>query len=86
MLQTDSEYEVEKIVMMRVKKDKTIEYLVRWVGYAAKDDTWELEAAVMNAPEKVQLFKRAISEVARAGHLGRNTRGRRTRARTSLAQ
>lgn len=45
---TDSEeeeagFEVEKLLKHR-KKGKTLEFLVRWKGFEAKDDTWEPES------------------------------------------
>lgn len=41
---TKKDYEVEKIIESRENKKGKKEYLVRWKGYGAKDDTWEPES------------------------------------------
>lgn len=38
-----NEWEVEEIVKHRIKKDENWEFLIRWKGCTAKDDTWETE-------------------------------------------
>ncbi|XP_055639153.1 aspartic and glutamic acid-rich protein-like [Toxorhynchites rutilus septentrionalis] len=35
------EYEVERIIDVHIKRGGVREYLVRWKGFTAKDDTWE---------------------------------------------
>lgn len=39
----DTEYEVEKIIEVHFKRNGQRDYLVRWKGFTAKDDTWEPE-------------------------------------------
>lgn len=39
----DVEYEVERIIEAQYKRNGQREYLVRWKGFSAKDDTWEPE-------------------------------------------
>ena len=49
------EYEVNKIVDSKfVGRNKTLKYLVRWVGYS--DLTWEPVDNVANAPTAVVKF------------------------------
>lgn len=49
------EYEVDKILGSRLVKGGT-QYLVRWKGYGAFDDTWEPATHLENASEKVKEF------------------------------
>nr|XP_022905013.1 chromobox protein homolog 3-like [Onthophagus taurus] len=35
------EYTVEKIIDKRVNANGTVEYLLKWIGYDDKDNTWE---------------------------------------------
>jgi hypothetical protein len=49
------EYEVETIFKHRttVRKRSKISYLIQWKGYGPEYISWEPEANVANAPEKV---------------------------------
>ena len=50
----DDEYEVESILARRTV-DGVVQYLVRWKGYGADDDTWEPSTHLPNVclgPEK----------------------------------
>jgi len=64
------EYEIEELVGSRIK-NKNKEYLVKWVGFASKENTWELEflekqgkqKRKRNIPKKfVDAFKKEIDE------------------------
>lgn len=50
----EKEWEVEKVVNQR-KKGGVKEYLIRWKGCKAADDTWEPEDGI-NCPELIAAF------------------------------
>jgi hypothetical protein len=50
------EYEVDHIVQSRVVRGAE-QFLVRWKGYGAYDDTWEPLANLQNAVEAVREFR-----------------------------
>lgn len=54
----ESEYEIEKIIDHRInEKEHRMEFLVRWKGYGASDDTWEaFEMFAYDAPSIVQNY------------------------------
>ena len=51
----EEEFEVEAIVAHR-ETTKGRQYLVRWKGYAPVDDTWEGQANLQNAQEKLKAY------------------------------
>jgi len=65
-------FEVEKVLQAKVrsKKKRNIQwdYLVKWLGYNAKQNTWEPEASLQRAPEAVRAFWRD-AEVDGRDHL-----------------
>jgi len=63
-IQGEMEYEVEKILSKRKRYGK-VEYLVRWKGYTAEEDTWEKEGNLENAREVVEDYKREYEKTVR---------------------
>ncbi len=53
---SSEEYEVERIVAERASR-KGKEFLVRWKGYDAEDDTWQSERDLRNAPEILKTWR-----------------------------
>lgn len=51
-----TEYEVEKILDKR-RKGRGSQYLVRWKGASAMQDTWEPASSLANAPQAIEEFE-----------------------------
>ena len=54
LINGEEEYKVEQILKHR----KRHQYLIRWKGYAADEDSWQHEADLRNASELLQEYKR----------------------------
>ncbi|XP_008558947.1 chromo domain-containing protein cec-1 isoform X1 [Microplitis demolitor] len=63
----EKEFEVEKILDVHFKKNKSREFLIRWKGFSASDDTWEPEAN-LNCPDLITKFMDKV-EKARSTEL-----------------
>ena len=55
------EFEVEKIIEVHFKKNKTREFLIRWKGFTSADDTWEPEEN-LNCPELITKFMQKVEK------------------------
>lgn len=58
---SDVEYEVDKIVEMRLKKDGTREFLVHWKRWSSDHDTWEPEEH-LNCQDLIDKFTQRVEE------------------------
>lgn len=59
--ETEAEYEVEKIIDVHFKRNGEKEYLVRWKGFGAKDDTWE-PADNLSCPDLIEKFNEKLDK------------------------
>jgi len=57
----EKKYEVRKILNRRHVKGKP-KYLVRWKGYMAEKDTWEMLENLGNTMDLVEEFEKKIGE------------------------
>ena len=57
IIEGEEEYKVEKIINKRKRYGKW-EYLVRWKGYTAEEDSWEREANLKNVREVVEKYEK----------------------------
>lgn len=57
----EKEYEVERIIEVHFKKDKSREFLIRWKGFSSKEDTWEPEEN-LNCPELINKFMEKVEK------------------------
>jgi len=64
IIEGEEEYEVKKIINKRKKYSKW-EYLVRWKGYMAEEDSWEREENLKNAKEAVEDYEREYRKEGR---------------------
>ncbi|XP_011496142.1 PREDICTED: uncharacterized protein LOC105360841 [Ceratosolen solmsi marchali] len=61
-IEDSKEYEVEKIIEVHFKKNKTREFLVRWKGFSPNEDTWEPEKH-LNCPELINKFMEKLEKI-----------------------
>jgi len=59
--ETSKEFEVEKIIEVRFKKNGTKEFLIRWKGFSTSDDTWEPEKN-LSCPELIAKFMQKVEK------------------------
>ena len=61
IIEGEKEYKVERLLNKRRRWEKW-EYLVRWKGYTAEEDTWEKEKNLKNAKELIEEYKDIYEE------------------------
>ena len=64
MVEGTEEYEVEGVLDSRFRRGG-LEYLVRWKGYSAAEDTWEPERNLEHAAAKLAAFHRRYPQAPR---------------------
>lgn len=61
----EKEYDVEKVVGWRYRKDiNRKEFYIKWIGWSDKDNTWEPERN-LSCPKKIEEFVMSLSEEER---------------------
>jgi hypothetical protein len=58
---SDEEYEVDKIVQMRYKRDGGREFLVHWKRWSKDYDTWEPEEN-LSCPDLIEKFMKTVND------------------------
>ncbi|XP_046820030.1 chromo domain-containing protein cec-4-like [Vespa crabro] len=59
--ESQKEFEVDKIIEVHFKKNKKKEFLIRWKGFTAADDTWEPEEN-LNCPDLITKFMEKVEK------------------------
>lgn len=59
--ESEDEYEVDKIIEMRMKKNGTREFLVHWKKWSSEYDTWEPEAN-LSCPDIIDKFMNRVED------------------------
>lgn len=57
----NAEYEVERILEVRIKKNNKREFFIHWKGWSNKFDSWEPESN-LNCPELIKKFMDKVSK------------------------
>ncbi len=58
LIKGEEEYEVERIINhQRTSRARTLQYLVKWIGYPEADNTWE-PADQIHAPQLINAYHR----------------------------
>ena len=53
LVDTKEEFEVKRILSEKTKHNNQKEYLVKWLSYTNKDNTWKPEHHLQNAPKAI---------------------------------
>ena len=68
----ETEYEVERILKERRKRNGSVEYLVRWVGYGQEEDQWVPDYDLEHAQEILAEYRARVQEAPRQNRRKRN--------------
>merc|ERR1712004_477853 len=60
----EAEYEVESVVSKRETDEGKVEYLVKWKGYDASDNTWEPIENLESSQELIDEFEERTENAA----------------------
>lgn len=61
------EYEVDKIIQIRYKKDGSREFLVHWKRWSSQYDTWEPESN-LSCPDLIEKFMKTVEDSKNLNH------------------
>eukprot|EP00727_Mastigamoeba_balamuthi_P010576 m51a1_g6140 hypothetical protein (306) ;mRNA; r:277080-277997 len=71
----EEELEVERILDSRVRRGVK-QYLVRWLGYASDEDTWEPEHNCVDCPDLIRQYEEEQQQQQHEGHGSKKQRTR----------
>lgn len=57
------DWEVERVIDVRYRRDKSREFLIRWKNYSSNSDTWEPESH-LNCNELIERFMEKLNKVS----------------------
>lgn len=69
----EAEYEVEKLLEVREKRNGAREFLVHWKGFSKKYDTWEPEEN-LNCQEIIEKFLESLEKAKKSKSTAKNLR------------
>ncbi|KAJ4456503.1 Syntaxin 16 [Paratrimastix pyriformis] len=70
---SDGEYVVEAIRGKRCSKSGQVQYLLKWLGYGERENTWEDAASLENCQKLVREYEDALKASKRRGSQGTST-------------
>ncbi|XP_061166643.1 chromodomain Y-like protein 2 [Saccostrea echinata] len=78
--ESGTEYEVDKILQQRKRKG-VIEYLIRWQGYGAEQDSWEPVKNLKDCVDKIKAFNESENDSPKKRGRRKSTSRSRSRSR-----
>lgn len=64
--ESDTDYEVERILDKRIDNQGKVEYKIRWLGYRPSDDSWEPESNLVSCRKAVADYERGAKKKGKA--------------------
>ncbi|VDK58482.1 unnamed protein product [Anisakis simplex] len=80
---SEDQYDVEKILRKRVRRNGKVEYLIKWKGYPEEDSTWEPAENCVSAPEAIKAFESRVAKKATTNRQTERSSDRMEEATTS---
>lgn len=61
----NKEWEVQRIVDVRINEDESREFLIQWKGYKSKHNSWEAER-LLNCPNLIETYMATVENAKKA--------------------